>query len=274
VGGTETQLLGFRSLLGGIGPTVVDGRAPQAPDEVVLGSDTMERLDVSIGERVPFAGADGAPVDLEVVGRGVFATSSDTLDEGAALTMEGLELLDAYVGTTELLVRWEEGTDEEAGLAALTEVSGSRPIERIQPSQVRDLSRVQSLPVALAAFLALLAATAVGHALVTGVRRRRRDLAVLRSVGFVGRQVAATVAWQSTTLALVGLAIGLPLGVALGRWTWSLVARQIGVVVRPDVPLPAIALACVGAVVVANAVAALPARQARQLRPATALRTE
>lgn len=275
IGGTETQLLGFQALRGGgIAPTVLEGRAAQAPDEVVLGSDTMERLGVTLGDRAPFPGLEGAPVELEVVGRGVFATQADTLDEGAALTMEGLEQLDAYVGTTELVVRWAPEADVDAGLAELTRLSASRPLLLIQPSQVRDLERVESLPVALAGFLALLAALAVGHALVTGVRRRRRELAVLRAMGFVGRQVAATVAWQSTTLAAVGLAIGLPLGVALGRWSWSLVAGQIGVVVSPDVPLSAVALACAGAVVVANLVAALPARQASQLRPATALRAE
>lgn len=274
VAGTETQLLGFESVRGGIAPTVIDGRAAQSPDEVLLGSDTMDRLDASIGDRVPFPGADGYPVELEVVGRGAFATRSDAVDEGAALTLAGLEQLDAYVGTTDVVLRWDAGADVDAGLQAVEQLSGARPIQVLQPSPVRNLSRIEALPVTLAGFLALLAAVAVGHALVTGVRRRRRELAVLRALGFVSRQVAATVAWQSTTLAAVGLVIGLPLGIALGRWTWSVIAGQIGVVVAPTVPVPGVLLAGLGAVVLANAVAALPARRAARLRPALALRTE
>ena len=71
----------------------------------------------------------------------------------------------------------------------------------------------------LAGLLALLAAAALAHLLVTSVRRRRRDLAILKSLGFVRGQVSAAVAWQATTVALLALAVGLPLGVALGRWT-------------------------------------------------------
>src|SRR5207237_7302721 len=85
------------------------------------------------------------------------------------------------------------------------------------PQDVSLLQNVRSLPRALAAFLAVLGVAALGHALVTTVRRRRHDLAVLRAIGFRPRQSAACIFWQAVTVASVGLALGLPLGVVVGR---------------------------------------------------------
>jgi hypothetical protein len=52
----------------------------------------------------------------------------------------------------------------------------------------------------------------MAHTLITSVQRRRRDLAVLKTLGFVRGQVAATIAWQATTFAVVALCLGLPFG--------------------------------------------------------------
>ena len=71
-----------------------------------------------------------------------------------------------------------------------------------------------ALPEILAGLLAVLAVATLGHTLATAVQRRRHDLATLKAVGFVPRQVAATLAWLGTSLAAVALVIGLPLGVA------------------------------------------------------------
>jgi ABC-type lipoprotein release transport system permease subunit len=110
--------------------------------------------------------------------------------------------------------------------------------------------------------VALVALGTVTHALVTSVRRRRRDLAVLKTLGFVRGQVAATVAWQASTFAVVALGLGLPLGIAAGRWAWQLTAAALGVASGPVVPL------------LVNLAAAVPGWAAGRLRPATVLRSE
>ena len=137
-----------------------------------------------------------------------------------------------------------------------------------------DLRRVGYLPGLLAGLVALLAVGTVTHALVTSVRRRRRDLATLKTLGFTRGQVSAAVAWQATTFALLAAAIGIPLGVAGGRWAWRLVASQLGVASGPVVPpLPVLAIAA-GALVVANLAAAGPGWTAARIRPAVVLRSE
>jgi ABC-type antimicrobial peptide transport system permease subunit len=111
-------------------------------------------------------------------------------------------------------------------------------------------------------------------ALTAAVRRRRRDLALLKALGFTRRQVSATIAWQATTTIAVGLVVGVPLGIVLGRLMWKLFARQLDVVAEPAVPILTIAVIMVAAVIAANALAVLPARYARAVPAALALRDE
>jgi len=85
--------------------------------------------------------------------------------------------------------------------------------------------------------------------------------------------VRATVAWQATAIAGTSLAVGLPLGVVAGRSAWSLFATQVAIEPVPVIS-PLVLLAIPAIIVVANAVAAIPARAAARTQPATALRTE
>src|SRR5207237_10595708 len=94
--------------------------------------------------------------------------------------------------------------------------------------------------------------------MVTSVRRRRRDLAILKTIGFVRRQVSATVAWQATAIVTVSLVIGLPLGVAAGRWAWSGFANALGVVPESVVPLGVVAVTIPTALLLTNAIASVP----------------
>jgi predicted lysophospholipase L1 biosynthesis ABC-type transport system permease subunit len=147
---------------------------------------------------------------------------------------------------------------------------------RVQyPAEIENYRSMGATPVLLAAGLAAGAVAALGLTLTASVRRRRRDLlALLKALGFTRRQLAACVAWQTTVAATIGVIAGIPLGIALGRWLWVLFAHQIYAVPRPTVP--ALPLVCIGlgALVLANAAAALPGRYAARTPAALVLRTE
>ena len=98
------------------------------------------------------------------------------------------------------------------------------------------------LPLALGAFLALLAVGAVGHALATAVHRRRGELAVLRALGMTRLQSRLVVVTQASVLAAVGLAFGVPLGFALGRFIWRLVAQSTPLAYHPPLAVWALVL--------------------------------
>ena len=78
----------------------------------------------------------------------------------------------------------------------------------------------------------------------------------------------------ATALVVPAVLLGIPVGVALGRWGWMAVAEELHVLVEPAVPALALALVVPGALLVANLVAAAPAWAARRTPPATVLRSE
>jgi ABC-type lipoprotein release transport system permease subunit len=139
---------------------------------------------------------------------------------------------------------------------------------------VSNLGEIGDAPLVMAGVVALLAAATLAHTLVTSVRRRGRDLAILKTIGFARRQVSATVAWQATTLAVVAVVIGIPLGVVAGRWGWNVFADRLGVVPAPVIPIVAVVLIIPATLAVANLVAAIPGRLAARTRPAEVLRSE
>jgi ABC-type lipoprotein release transport system permease subunit len=131
-----------------------------------------------------------------------------------------------------------------------------------------------TVPAYLGAGLGAGAVTALGFTLVASVRRRRRDLALLKTIGFTHRQLAATVAWQSSVAVGIGTAVGIPLGIVLGRFLWDLFAHDINAVPFPTVPGLPIVFIAVGAFVLANIVATLPGRMAANTPTALLLRAE
>jgi hypothetical protein len=88
------------------------------------------------------------------------------------------------------------------------------------------------------------------------------------------REGAAVVAWQASISALIGVVGGMPLGIILGRWLWDLFAQQIYAVPEPTVPALWVVAIAPGALVLANVVAAIPARAAARTTTALLLRAE
>jgi len=141
------------------------------------------------------------------------------------------------------------------------------------PAEIVNYQSTGATPVILAAGLAASAIVALALTLIASVRRRRRDLALLKTLGFTTRQLAATIAWQASVIAAIAAIVGVPVGIAVGRELWILFARNINAVPEPSVP-GSLILVAVGALIFANVVAAIPARIAARTPAALVLRSE
>ena len=264
-------------------PVPVRGHLPGGPDEITVGEKTLAAMHARIGQTVAVSLDGFRPRRYRIVGTAVFPNISDSLSlgRGATLSVAGLRrLLPPSLSAPPLdtlLVRFRPGTGGPAGLNALAARAARLGPFVVQgpttPADVVNFGRVQSLPLLLGMALSLLALVTIVHLLLTSVRRRRRDFAVLRSIGLTRRQVRSAISWQASTLTAVALGLGIPLGIVCGRVAWRLFAGQLGI--EPIVVLPVILVLVVpAALVLAVAVAAVPGESAARTRPAEILRSE
>ena len=252
--------------------TTLNGRLPRAADEVAIGPAVGKQQGLMVGDTATLTDAQGRPHRLRVVGTVLTPVDpNQSLGTSVLLTTLGLTAVQQSPPITTMLVRTTPGTEE-----ALRRVLAKRfeVIEAAPPAEVRQVTDLGRLPDALALFLATVAAAALAHGLVLTSRRRAHDIAVLRAIGFTPRQVAASVLTMSGITALLGLVIGIPLGIGVGRLVWHQVADSTRV--APDMawPVPTLLVLWPAVLLAAAALALLPARRSAAVRPAGVLRVE
>ena len=269
---------------GSLAAVPLQGNPPRQPGDIVLGQRTLAAIHARIGDTVSVSVLGLHPVPRKIVGTAVFPALGDTteLGTGAELTVGGLVGL-APPGLTVppftgLVVRFRPGISAQQQISALAaRIDQLGPFGVAGPAAPADLvnfGHVQDLPLLLGLSLGVVALLTIAHLLLTSVRRRRHDLAVLRAIGLTPRQVQATVAWQAATLAALALILGVPAGIVCGRLAWRIFAGQLGIPPVLDIPFLSLAIVVAAALALAITVAAAPGASAARARPAEVLRAE
>lgn len=305
LGDERITAISWSPLDGQLEPVVLHGRWAQAPGEIALGGEVMERHGVSVGDVVTVDAGDG-PVELEVVGSLVFprfglgSFGTTGLGQGAQLHPDdlapssmpalveveselaamGVDLHLPHEGALYNFVAIDVMGDPAALDDELIELGGplvnsyyGLRVEQ-HPTTISDLRRVRSVPLLLSAALAALAAATLAHGLSGSLRSRRRELAVLKTLGFRRHQVASTVLWHSGAVAVTALVVGTPLGLAAGRRAWSAYADTLYAPAAPVTSLVVVVAVVTAALAISGAVATPPAVAAARIRPAAVLRSE
>jgi hypothetical protein len=296
-----------------VGPPVLSGQQVTGADQVVMGPATLASLGKRVGDEVMvgFGSPSTAPLYLpprpwKIVGTATFPaiTGSNTFSEHPSLGVGALfsyqSLPAAFVSNTQVpdptqdgppnvFVRFRPGVSSKAAVADLNRIiavaarafaadppasSDSISYEGVQrPAAIVNYKSTGGTPLALAGGLAVGAMVALALSLLASVRRRRRDLAVLKTLGFTRAQTTATVAAQALVTAVLADAVGIPVGIAAGRQLWIAFARSIDAVPAPTVPV-SVAIAGVVTLLVALVVAVVPGRLAARTPAAAVLRVE
>ena len=264
----------------GVPVEVLSGRRPTKPDEIGLGAATIRELGLSVGDRVEVGGGEAPPATMRVVGKVVVPAGGVDYELGP-----GRGALGRPRGSHHALSGGRVLRCPSSWISSVARTASARPPSSKQtfpqtvviaplPAELRNLRQAREVPVALAAVVAVLAMAALAHALASVIRRRRRDLAILKTIGFTRRQLSGIVAWQATVIAGVGIVIGVPVGLAGGRWLWRFVSTQLGVAPHPTVPAVWVAAVVIAVFVVANLIAAIPGWFAGRVPAAVVLRSE
>jgi hypothetical protein len=262
-------------LSGSMSYSVLEGRVPSAAGEVAFAANVLE--DVDVGETVRVRREAGS-LDLTLVGRVVIPPEDVQPGDGAVVTPETLRRLAGGVPEERrVILAYRPGAERaevESRLEREHQLSFPAYARPIAPGRLAYLNDISGLMAALGGFFALLGLVGLAHALAVSARRQRGLFATLRSMGFRRSQVRRSVVLESLALVAASAAVGIPLGIVIGRTAWSAAVGDLGMIDTPTTPV-LLLFGVVGvALLVGLAVAAIPAWSAARGRPAQVLRTE
>lgn len=266
-----------------VAPPLLSGHGLSSVAQVVLGPQTLAALGKRVGDAVTLSDGGPHPYALRVAGTatlpalGISSVLHTEMGTGAVVPYQDIPR-SALGQPNGILVTLRPGADLAAQYALMQRIvpaaSGGEVDSVLRPAEITDYRSMGAAPLILSGALAAGAVASLWLTLAASVRRRRADLALFKTLGLTRRQLAATVAWQSTVAVAAGALAGIPLGIALGRYLWMLFARQISVIPEPSVPVLEVIAVIAGALAAANLVAAVPGRIAAGTPPAALLRAE
>lgn len=210
------------------------------------------------------------------------------LGSGVALTTAGYAAAQCPVvpGQPECLHDARGRADDVILVHAMPGAAGSAALSRhirqhrgnvshpTEPASLVNFGESANFPLLLGGAVAICGAATLAHLLVVSVARRRTESGLLKAIGMVRRQVAGVVFWQATTVAIIGTAAGVPLGIAAGRAIWRAFAINLGAVAVPAVRDWLIVTLATGILVAANVLAIFPAVSAARSQPGQIIRAE
>ncbi len=275
------------SLRGPLLFSTVDGHLPAGPGQIGLGATTMRQVGAHLGSVVHMT-ARNRTVAFRVVSEvsfPVIAGGVVSLGTGALVTINGL--FDAFCppgpgraacvqmvkehSNAGILASVVAGPRGQAVINHYLDVNSSATL-RVTPTSLVNFGEAVDFPLIFGVMLAVFGAATLAHLLVVSVARRRREIGLLKVLGFVNGQVASAVVWQASTVALVGIVFGVPLGVVIGRVVWEAFAANLGAVPVSVVPIFVLGGLAAGVVIVANLIAVAPALVARRSKPGELMR--
>ncbi len=300
-GSTVVPVLGVQHIAGSVEPPTTSGQPFSGNNQIELGAVTMRQLGKHIGDTVmvgskryqrPFTivGTVTLPsfglalADHVSLGRGAM------MSEQALLAVQGLSPKEStapdqpsQAAPSAVAIDLVPGTSAAQRARLVRHITSANPdgapggtyqLTHYQAAAIDNAAQMGGQPLTLALSLTAAAVLSLALTVLTSVRRRRRELALLKTLGMTRRQVRAIVAWQTTLTLAVAVVVGVPLGIAVGRWAWTSFANSLGVAPVTVVSASGIALGFAALLVTGNLLAAIPAAVAAGTPPAAALRTE
>jgi putative ABC transport system permease protein len=291
IGKTVVPAIGLARGTGPImSPTVLAGRPPATGGEITLGASVLRQLGKQVGQTVTVSTPEGTRRML-ITGSAVFPyfgqgsfTSTDA-GEGAETTAAVLApaaAIEGGAGYQFALISFAPGPARQAHMAAFERAwqpfcasiqQSTCLITEQRPNTVNNYAAIDATPEILAGVLALLGLVVLAQFILASARRGRRDFALLKVLGMFRRDLSAVAFWQVATVTAVALVVGIPLGIAGGRWAWQLFANQAGLDPGTITSLPVLWI-IPAALAVAALVAVPPARSVARIPAAATLRSE
>ncbi len=261
---------------------ITDGRAPEAPEEVVIDRASARQGDLRVGDTTRVFTPE--PLEVTVVGVATYGTADSSGPLTQALFSEegAVAHLGGTPGTVDsFLVAADPGMGQDQVTAAISRalpddveaITGAALTEESQQIGRDFVSVLRPALLAFALIALIVGAFSIYNTFAIVVAQRTRDAALLRALGASRRQVIGSTLIEAVIVGLVGSAIGLLAGMGLAAGMSALMAgftnmSSSALVVSAGTVATALAVGT-GVTVVS---ALLPARRASRVAPVAALR--
>jgi putative ABC transport system permease protein len=226
--------------------------------------------DLHVGDAVTLRTPAGKPIHLSVVGvfqpprlyelLGGVVISKETFDRNFARPGNQLTLIDGSVS--------REALQRSLALFPDTKIETEDEFVKSQSSWISTMTNLLYVLLALSVIVSLFGMV---NTLVLSVFERTRELGMLRAVGLTRRQARRMVRHESVITALIGAALGLPLGILLAASVTHAVGKYG---LSFSFPYVSIAAFTITAIVAGILAAVAPARRASRLDVLSALQYE
>ena len=262
---------------------ITEGRAPEAPGEVVVNATAAEKAGLEVGDDTQVIPQTGSPLDVEVVG----IHDSDVAGLGGFIGIgfspqTAVDLFTDGVNASDLLVAAEDGVDEqvltERVLAVLPDGTTARPGSELREESATEfqsaLSFINGILFAFGFIALLVGSFLIANTFSMVVAQRSREMALLRAVGASRSQVTRSVALEALLVGLFGSALGLAGGFGLSKALSSILsAIGSGIPVSgQSLSLTTVLITMGCGTLITLLAALLPARRAGRIAPVEAMR--
>ncbi len=186
------------------GMTMVEGRAPQANDEVILDQRQMSDDKLNLGDSVELFGNK----QYKVVG--VFAPPSGSRIKMSLAAMQ--DILERPGNCTYILVKLHDGVDPVAVAARINEALPGNKVNLTSDFVTDAQERIPSLNIFLRVLVGLGAFVSTIFVLLsmyTTVTERRKEIGILKSMGASKMFVIRTIEGEAFLIGLLGVVLGL-----------------------------------------------------------------
>ena len=244
---------------------------PSTKGEAAASTRLASERQLRVGDRVTLLYGFEPPVPIDVLIVGTFVSFDGDIMAVTRDTIPGNEPPSDY------LIGVRDGASAREVADALIAGSQGYMDPELYDETIGDIrADFRSVLIGLNAVLFIIAGLNLRSSLLLNIRERRRDFAVLKTVGFTPGQVAQAVFWGSAALAVVAVAAGLPLGLIATRVMFDVLssAAGIGTGVGAMPGILWLAPLVPGAIALAALATVIPAQRAAAVEVAEVLRDE
>jgi len=241
----------------------------------IVDANFAEDNDIAVGDTIPVLTPSGQTLEQEVMGLYEPPPFYPLLG-GVSITKERFD--SAYERPRNQFTFVNvAGGPTDATTTELEQAVADFPDAKVQTrgawidQQDEDFNQFLTMLYVLLALSVIVSIFGMVNTLVLSVYERTRELGMLRAVGMTRRQARRMVRHESVITALIGAALGLPLGIFLA----ALVTRALQEFdVRFSIPWGQLVFFAIIAVIVGILAAIMPARRAAKLNVLRALQYE